>query len=143
MVKFTRLGARAIAVSAPVAVPMTVSVSRSFRLETCGFPGGGFTFLGGLRFFRQPRVAIFRVGERQADFRHARGGARAAAVEDHVGHALAAQQSRALFAQHPGDGVRKIGLPTTIRSDHRRSAIGERQPRAVREGLEAEQFEFL
>ena len=71
------------------------------------------------------------------------GGRLARTIEDDIGHALAAQGARALLTQHPGDGVRKIGLAATIRSHYGGNAIRKLQPRAVREGFEAQQFEFF
>ena len=141
VVKFTRLGARTVAI--PVAVPIPIAVSGSFRFEICGFLGGGLTFRDGLCFFRHSRFVVLGIHQGHADFRHSRGGAGARTVENYVGHALAAQQARALLTQHPGDGVREIGLAATIRSHDGGNAIRKFQPRTVREGFEAQQFQFF
>jgi len=53
-------------------------------------------------------LLVLRIDQCYADFRHAGGRSLSGPVEDNVGHSLTTQQPRALFAEDPADGVRKV-----------------------------------
>jgi len=67
--------------------------------------------------------------------------ARVGAVEDDVGHRLAAQVLRRTFAHHPAHGVDDVGLAATVGPDHRRHVAGKAHRRRIDEGLEAGQLD--
>ena len=62
------------------------------------------------------------VVEGERDFGGVQRPAGARAVEDHVGHLLAAQALDALLAQHPLDGVDDVRLARAVRPHHDRDA---------------------
>ena len=68
---------------------------------------------------------------------HRRLLSRRAPREDHVGHLAPAQRPRALFAQHPRDGVGDVRLARAIGSDDDADARSELEHRLVGERLEA------
>ena len=89
------------------------------------------------------RFHVFGVDQRHAGFGHPGRGTRASAVEDDVGHALATQTARALFAQNPTDSVGQVRFSATVRPHHRHRALAEFQTSAVGKGFEAEQLNFF
>ena len=68
---------------------------------------------------------------------------RGRAVEDDVGHLLAAQALDALLAEHPLDGVDDVALARAVGPDDDGDAGRELEPRLVGKALEADKFERL
>ena len=67
-----------------------------------------------------------------------------AALEDDVGHLLAAHGSRALLAEHPSQGVDDVALTAAVRSDDTRQGVAsELEDRTVGKGLETKQLETM
>src|SRR5262249_8330324 len=63
---------------------------------------------------------------------------------DHILHAHATQALGGLFAQHPGDGVGDIGLPTTVGAHHRGNTFTRKlQFGPVAEGFESKDLQPL
>ena len=92
------------------------------------------------------RAAAFQllllVVEHQGHLGHLQGRAAGRALEDHVGHARTPHGGRAGFAEHPAHGVHHVGLAAAVRTDDAGQAIAvEVHHGAIREGLEAEEFE--
>ena len=86
----------------------------------------------------------FGVDQRQRNLGHAGRLAIARAGEDDVLHVDAAQQSRRLFAQHPGDGVGDVRLAASVGADDGGDAFAlKAQVGAVAERLEAEDLQLL
>ena len=83
------------------------------------------------------------VVDREGHLGAAEGRPARRAREDDVFHLAAAQRLRALFAQHPADGVDDVGLPRAVRSDDAGDARFEAQRRRRGEGLEALQRQAL
>ena len=81
------------------------------------------------------------VVERERDFGGAERAAGGAAVEDDVGHLLAAERLGALRAEHPFDGVDDVRFAGAVGPDDDRDAAREIEPRAIGEALEAGEFE--
>ncbi len=88
-------------------------------------------------------VVIPVVLEREGDLCHAAGASRAAAGEDHIGHAGAPQMLGALFAHGPADRINDVGLAATVGPDDARDVIVHEDHLAVRERLEALNFDLL
>ena len=65
----------------------------------------------------------------------------APAVEDDVGHLLAAQTLGALLAEHPLDGVDDVRFAGAVGTDDHRDAGRKLEPRLVGKALEAGEFE--
>ena len=65
------------------------------------------------------------------------------AAENNVLHLAAAQGFGALLAQYPANGVRYIGFAAAVRADDAGDALIKGHLHAVREGLEAVDFEFF
>ena len=84
------------------------------------------------------RVELSKVSVASAVFS---GPAGARAVEDDVGHLLAAQRLDALLAQHPFDGVDDVALAGAVGSHHDRDAGRELEPGFVGKALEADEFQ--
>ncbi len=83
------------------------------------------------------------VVEHQLDAGLAHWLAAGGAVEDDVGHRLAAQVLGRALAHHPADGVDDVRLAATIGPDHRRHITGEVHRGRVDEGFEPRQFDAL
>ena len=83
------------------------------------------------------------VVEHEADLAVGEGLALLGAVEDHVGHAGAAQGFCGLLAQHPAYRIADVALARAVRPDNARDSLAEDDLRPLREGLEAVQFQFL
>ena len=49
--------------------------------------------------------------------------ARISAIENDVGHFVAAQRLGGLFAEHPAHGIQHIGLSATVRANDRGDAV--------------------
>ena len=79
---------------------------------------------------------LFAVGEGDGDFREAERLARVGAVEDDVHQLRASERGRALFAQHPADGVGNVRFSAPVGPDDGDQPRFKRQPRLVREALE-------
>src|SRR5581483_2673906 len=77
--------------------------------------------LGGLVLVRTP--VNFRINQGQRDFRHAGRFAIARSSEDDIFHARSAQGLGGLLAQHPGDSVRDVRFPATVRTDDGGNAL--------------------
>ena len=90
-------------------------------------------------------VAVdFGIDQGERHLGHAGGLALARAGEDDVLHVDAAQQSRRLLAQHPGDGVGDVRLAAAVGTDDGGDAFAlEAEVGAVAERLEAEDLELL
>jgi hypothetical protein len=76
------------------------------------------------------RLALRQQERNFADLRRL---ARVGALEDHVLHFAAAQGLRALFAEHPADGVGDVGLAAAVGADDRRDAGFEAERRGISE----------
>ncbi|MBV6412663.1 MAG: hypothetical protein OMOMHJEC_00446 [Xanthomonadales bacterium] len=63
------------------------------------------------------------------------------AVEDHVGHRVAAQAARGGFAEHPLDRIDDVRLAAPVRADDRGHVGRQVQGRRIDEGLEPGQFD--
>jgi len=81
------------------------------------------------------------VVEDQLDARLGHRLARVGAIEDDVGHRLAAQVLRRAFAHDPAYGVDDVGFAAAVRADHRRHVAGEADRGGIDEGLEAGEFD--
>ena len=79
----------------------------------------------------------------QRDLSEALRAAGGGAGEDHVFHFGSAQLFRALFAQHPANGVRDVGLAAAVGPDDAGDAVLEREHGFIGEGLEALNFQSL
>ena len=86
---------------------------------------------------------VLGVVEGERDFGGVHGPAAARAVEDHVGHLLAAEALDALLAQHPLDGVDDVRLARAVRPDDDRDARRKLEPGLVGKTLETDEFEGL
>ncbi|SST09220.1 Uncharacterised protein [Acinetobacter baumannii] len=83
------------------------------------------------------------VVEDQLDARLAHRLAGIRAVEDDVGHRLAAQVLRRAFAHHPAHRVDDVRLAAAVRPYHRRHVAGEVHRGRIDEGLEPRQLDAL
>ena len=83
------------------------------------------------------------IVEHEADLAVGQGLALLGAVEDHVGHAGAAQGLGGLLAQHPAHRVADVALARAVGPDNARDSLAEDDLRPLRKGLEAVQFQFL
>ena len=81
---------------------------------------------------------LLAVGEGDGHLGEAEGLARVGAVEHHVHELRAADRRRALFAEHPADGVGDVRLAASVRPDDGDHARLERQARTVGEGFETD-----
>src|ERR1051326_9310455 len=66
--------------------------------------------------------AISRLGQCDADFRHAHWSAIACTVKNDVFHFVAAQRLGALFPQHPSDSVGNIAFAAAVWTHDSRDA---------------------
>jgi hypothetical protein len=71
------------------------------------------------------------------------GCAVAGAVEDHVGHGLAAQVLGRALAHDPAHGVDDVGLATAVGADDGAQVARQRHRRRVDEGLESGELDRL
>ena len=78
------------------------------------------------------------IGESDRDLRKTDGLARVAAVENNVGHLVAAERLGRLFPQHPTDGIEHIGFSATVRPNNSRDAFVKIENRFIGKRLEAE-----
>ena len=83
-----------------------------------------------------------RIVEHQFHRCVAQGLARRGAVENHVGHRLAAQMFRGDFSHHPAHGIDDVGFAAAVRTHHARQAAGKGDGRRINERFEAGNFEF-
>src|SRR5690606_10852043 len=95
------------------------------------------------RHLGAPAEAALTVLEGDHDLGHVHGLAALRALEDDVGHLVAAQAARALVAQHPLERVDHVGLAAPVRADDAGEAGVELQLGAVGERLEAAADEAL
>ncbi len=84
---------------------------------------------------------VGRVVDRQRHLGPAQSRPVGGSGEDDVVHLAAAQRTRSLRAQHPGDRVDEVRLPRAVRTDDDRDAGLEIEDRLVGEGLEPPQRE--
>jgi len=96
-------------------------------------------YLGIGRILAQQRAV--GVVEDQFDTGLAHRFARGGAVEDNVGHRLAAQVLGRAFAHDPAHGIDDIGLATAVGAYHRRHIAWKGNGCRVNEGLEAGQLD--
>ena len=89
-----------------------------------------------------PGDLAVRVVEHELDVRGADRLARARAVEDHVGHRVAAQMARRQFAHDPAHGVDDVRLATTVRADDTRQVVRETDQSGIDEGFEARELDL-
>ncbi len=82
------------------------------------------------------RTAVGIV-EHQLDARRPDRLAPGAAVEDDVGHRLAAQHLRGALAHNPAHRVDDVGLAATVGTDHADQIAGKEHRRGIHEGFEA------
>ena len=86
----------------------------------------------------------FRVHQRERHLGHAGGLALARAREDDVLHVDAAQQSRRLLAQHPGNGVGNVRLAAAVWTHDRRDAFAlKAEVGTIAERLESKDLQLL
>src|SRR5205807_5669295 len=83
------------------------------------------------------------ISEGERDFSEAERFAIIGAVENDVGHFVAAKRFGGLLAEDPANRVEQIGFATTVRADNRGHAFVEIEERFVGEGFEAEELERL
>ena len=86
---------------------------------------------------------VLRVVEGERDFGGVQRPAAARAVEDHVGHFVAAEALDALLAQDPLDGVDDVRFSRAVRPHHDRDARRKLEPGAVGKTLETDDFQGL
>ena len=87
------------------------------------------------RVFAQQRTVRVIEDQFDAGLGHWLAGVRA--VEDDIGHRLAAQVLRRAFAHHPAHGIDDVGLSATIGADHCRHVAGKADRGGIDEGFEA------
>jgi len=87
------------------------------------------------------RQQALGVVQRERDLGHVHRPTRARAVENHVGHLLAAQALDTLLAQHPLDSIDDVRLARPIRAYYRGNTRRELEPGTVRKALESDQFQ--
>jgi hypothetical protein len=87
-----------------------------------------------LKVEREKAVLVV-YGER--DLRHAHRFTSAGPGEDHIGGFRGAERGGLLLAQNPEQGVEKVRLAGTVRTDNRRDARRERNLRFIRESFKA------
>jgi hypothetical protein len=85
---------------------------------------------------RWHRDAARLVVDDQLDLGHPQTRTGRTPGEDHVGHLPATHCPRALFPQHPGDGVGYVRLAGSVGSDQHTDARSELERGALGEGLE-------
>ena len=93
-------------------------------------------------FLERDREHAVVVREVQRDFGDVHRASRRRPLEDHLFHLRAAQQPRALLAEHPAHGVGHVGLAAAVRADDRRDARIEHHLGGVGERLESLQLEL-
>ena len=92
---------------------------------------------------RHGDLAVLRTGDalgtrqRQRHLGHAQRLPCPAAVEDDVGHVLAAEALGALFTKHPFDAVNNVGLARAVGPHDNGDTVAKVKPRFVGETLEA------
>ena len=96
-----------------------------------------------LNFPRLDGKEAGRVVERQRGFRERARLATRSAVEDDVGHLLAAEALGALVAQDPLDRIDDVAFAAAVGSDDTGDSRSEIETDAVRKALETEDFERL
>ena len=83
------------------------------------------------------------VVEDQLDARHADRLAPGAAIEDDVGHGLAAQHLGRGLAHHPAHGVDDVGFAAAVRADDADQIARKVNGRGIDEGFEAGELDAL
>ena len=122
----------------PAAAFGAVEVILILRLAGHAAADGDFVVAG--VFTLEGAVAVI---EDQFDGRLANRLATVGAVEDDIGHRLAAQVLGRAFAHDPAYGIDDVGFATAVRPDHG-SHIGREKYRGrVHKGLETRQFDAL
>jgi len=81
------------------------------------------------------------VVEDQLDARLGHRLAGVGAIEDDVGHRLAAQVLRRAFAHDPAHGVDDVGFSAAVRADHCRHVAREADRSGIDEGFETGEFD--
>ena len=109
-------------------------------LAVAGHFAANGNFRVGRVFAEQGAVGVI---EHQLDARLAHRFTAGRAVEDDVGHRLAAQVLGRTLAHHPTHGVDDVRLAATIGPDHRRHVTGEVHRGRVDEGFEPRQLDAL
>ena len=96
-----------------------------------------------LHFRHVERQQARSVVEGERRFGEAARFAAGRAIEDDVGHLLAAETLRGLIAQQPFEGVDDVAFAGAVRTDDARHARSEIEPDAIGEALETMQFQRL
>ena len=86
------------------------------------------------------RKAI-RVVDGQRDFGKVTGRAAGGTGKDHVFHAAATHRGRAVFAHHPAQRLKQVGLAAAVRTHDTGQPFGNDQIRRINEAFEACKFE--
>ena len=121
-----------------VAAPALGAVEEIGVLSVAGHPAADGDFGKGRVLAHQRVVAVV---EDQLDGGLGHRLAGVGAVEDDIGHRLAAQVLRRAFAHHPAYGVDDVGLAAAVGPDHRRHVAGKVDRGRIDEGLEARQLD--
>ena len=107
----------------------------------CVFVNAGQSFVDVLKliFFNIKKAIVAHQVEN--DLGHAARLTVLCALKDDILHLAAAQTFSPLFAQHPRDRVRHVGLAAAVRADDRRDAVaGKHDLRIVGKRLESGYF---
>jgi hypothetical protein len=120
---------------ADVAQPARLAVDEVFPLAAA-VDAACDVDLGGV-----DREQMVGIVEREGDFGRIRRPARPRAVEDHIGHFLAAEALDALLAQDPLDGVDDVRFARPVRPHNDRNSGGELEEGLVGKTLEADDFQ--
>ena len=89
------------------------------------------------------RQLVCTIGESDRNLRKTDRLARVGAVENNVGHLVAAKRFGGLFAQDPAHGVKHIRFPAAVRPDNSGDAFVKIKNRFIGERFEAEELERL
>lgn len=91
--------------------------------------------LGKRRVFASQAAVGIVEDQLDAGLRHRLAGV--GAVEDDIGHRLAAQVLRRALTHYPADGIDDVGLAAAVGPDHRRHVAREAHGGGIDKGLEA------
>ena len=86
---------------------------------------------------------LFELSQRERDLGRVHSPAGGRAVENDVGHFLAAEALDALLAEDPLDGIDDVRLSRPVGTDDHRDSGGELEPRLIGEAFETGEFKRL